>query len=65
MVVSFVLGKLAVKSTCLAEIGQDIEAEEKEAIKEWLYNENKREIIKAATNGFPQWYKQQLLESSF
>lgn len=49
----------------LKEIHTDIEAEEKEAIKEYLWNENKREIFGAATKGFPEWYKQRLLDRSF
>lgn len=49
----------------LKEVNQDIEVEEKEAIKEFLWNEHKRDILKTATNGLPEWYKQQLLERSF
>jgi len=49
----------------LKEINIDIETEEKEAIKEFLWNQHKRDIMSLATNGFPEWYKQQLLERSF
>lgn len=49
----------------LKEVNLDIEGEEKEAIKEFLWNENKRDIMKSAANGLPEWYKQQLLERSF
>lgn len=53
------IGKLIV------EIHRDIEHEEKENIKEFLYNEFKREIVGTATKGFPEWYKEQLLKSNF
>jgi hypothetical protein len=49
----------------LKEVHADIEAEEKEAIKEYLWHENKREIFGAAVRGLPEWYKQRLLESAF
>lgn len=47
----------------LKEIQNDIEVEEKENIKEYLYNEFKREIMSTAIKGFPIWYKNKLLES--
>ena len=49
----------------IKEIQQDISAEEMENIKSYLWNENKREILSAATKGFPEWYKEQLLQRSF
>ncbi len=49
----------------LKEINQDIESEEKENIKEWLWKENKGNILRTATKGFPEWYKEQLLGRSF
>ncbi len=44
------------------EINQDIEKEEKEYIKEELYNYFRKEILRGATKGFPEWYKKWLLE---
>ncbi len=49
----------------IKEVSADVESEEKEAIKEFLWQENKREILGAAVRGLPEWYKQQLLERSF
>lgn len=48
----------------LKEINLDIMAEEEENIKNWLYNEFRREILATATKGFPEWYKNRLLEKS-
>jgi hypothetical protein len=45
----------------LKEINQDILSEEKEYIKETLLNIFWKDISRAATNGFPEWYKQRLL----
>lgn len=49
----------------LKEINLDIEAEEKENIKTWLYNEFRREVLATATKGFPEFYKNKLLENNF
>jgi len=49
----------------LKEIQKDIEEEQKEDIKEFLWQENKREIFASATRGFPEWYKEKLLKDSF
>ena len=49
----------------LKEIGLDIEAEEKENIKEWLWNEFGKEVLRSSTVGFPEWYKEHLLKESF
>ena len=49
----------------MAEIKNDIMLEEKENIKEWLWQTFSREIMAKAINGFPEWYKKQLLEGSF
>ncbi len=43
------------------EVHQDIEAEEIEYIKEKLYDLYRKDLLKVSTNGFPEWYKQQLL----
>lgn len=47
----------------LKEINIDIEQEEKEDIKDWLYNEFKSEILKKSTIGFPEYYKNNLLNN--
>ena len=49
----------------LKEIQEDITNEEKESIKEYLWNEHKREILGAAIKGFPEWYKEKLLKENF
>jgi len=49
----------------MKEINVDIEAEEKEDVKEYLWNEYKRDIFRAATRGAAEWYKEQLLKRSF
>lgn len=49
----------------MKEIGRDIESEEKEEIKNWLWNEKRREIISCASSGFPEFYKKYLLEKGF
>ena len=49
----------------LKSIQEDIEAEEKENIQKFLWNENKREIFSRAVKGFPEWYKEQLIKNSF
>lgn len=43
------------------EISLDIEAEEKEFIMEHLYLMHRKDLMKHATNGMPQWYKEQLM----
>ena len=43
----------------------DIEAEEEDNIRNWLYKEFKGEILRYATRGIPEWYKDQLLKRSF
>lgn len=49
----------------LKEINKDIESEQKEDAKEFLWNEHKREIFANATRGLPEWYKEKLLNSTF
>lgn len=44
------------------EINRDILDEEQDAIKEALFHHFIRDITKQALNGFPQWYKDRLLE---
>lgn len=49
----------------LVELKKDIIEEEKEAIKEDLYAFFVDEILRKATAGFPEWYKEQLLKKVF
>lgn len=42
-------------------ISQDIEEEEKENIKEWLYEHYRKDLLKTATVGFVEWYRRKLL----
>ncbi|MDP1722308.1 MAG: RNA ligase family protein [Candidatus Gottesmanbacteria bacterium] len=53
------IGKLMV------ELKKDVIDEEKEAIKEELYTFFIDEILRKATAGFPEWYKEQLLKKAF
>jgi len=45
----------------IEEIKNDIISEEKEIIKEFLWKEYSRELLRRATNGFPEWYKRYLI----
>lgn len=47
------------------EVHIDIEAEEKEAIKDFLWKEYNGELKRRATGGMAEWYKNRLLERSF
>ena len=49
----------------IKEIQIDIQEEEKENIKNWLYQHYGKEIIRKATAGFPEWYKEELLKNAF
>jgi hypothetical protein len=49
----------------LKYINQDIIEEEQENIKEALWNIFRKEILRHATMGFPEWYKEELLKMSF
>ena len=49
----------------LKEIKNDITAEEMDIIKEFLFKEFGQELLRHACGGFPEWYKQQLVERSF
>lgn len=44
----------------IAEIKSDLMAEEKENIKNELFSIFKDDILRSATSGFPEWYKEQL-----
>lgn len=45
----------------IGEISKDLADEEKEYIKEQLYNIFKKKIIQGVTRGFPEWFKERLL----
>ena len=47
------------------EVHTDIEAEEMENVKLFLWNEFKNELKRRATGGLPEWYKERLMERSF
>ena len=49
----------------IKEIHNDIEIEEKEEIKEFLWKLYKQEIIRKSTMGFPEYYKKYLAENNF
>lgn len=49
----------------LQDIQADIEAEEAERIKEALYKHFSKQILRGAVGGFPEWYKDRLLEGAF
>lgn len=49
----------------IKEIQQDIEIEEKEDIKEFLWKEFGQEVLRYSTKQFPEFYKKQLLKRSF
>lgn len=49
----------------LKEIQIDIEAEEKEDIKNFLWKEFGQEVLRYSTKGFPEFYKKELLKRAF
>lgn len=49
----------------LVELKKDFIEEEKESIKKELYQFFVDQIIRKATAGFPEWYKEQLLKKAF
>lgn len=49
----------------LKELKDDIEAEEKQVIMEFLWKEFGSEVLREATKGFPEYYKSKLLERAF
>jgi len=48
----------------IKEIQRDIKEEEQEAIKNFLWSEFGKDILRTATRGFPEWYKEQLVNRS-
>ncbi|MEA3421003.1 MAG: hypothetical protein U9Q97_04940, partial [Acidobacteriota bacterium] len=49
----------------LKEVQVDIEKEEEEAIKDALYKHFKKNILRGAIGGFPEYYKEKLAKQSF
>lgn len=49
----------------IKEIQEDVATEEKEWIQEKLWETFRDQVIRGVTIGFPEWYKQRLLESAF
>lgn len=49
----------------MKEISVDISDEEKENIKNFLWKEFGKEILRYSVRGFPKWYKEHLLKKSF
>lgn len=49
----------------IKEIRSDIEAEEKENVKEFLWKEFSGQLLRKSTAGMPEWYKKKLAERSF
>lgn len=49
----------------LKEVNRDIEEECQEEIKDKLYKWARKDILRMAIRGFPEWYKQKLLEKQF
>jgi len=49
----------------IKEIGRDITEEEKENIKDFLWDEFSPELLRMAISGFPEWYKKKLASTSF
>ena len=49
----------------IPEIQRDITEEEKEVIKNFLWREFGSDVLRTAIRGFPEWYKNQLLENAF
>jgi hypothetical protein len=47
------------------EVQADIEAEEIDDVKEFLWKEYKGELMRRSTGGLPEWYKTRLTERSF
>lgn len=48
----------------IKHIHNDILEEESENIKQWLFNEYKGELLRDSVKGFPEWYKNYLLEKA-
>lgn len=51
--------------TIMKRVQIDIEEEEKENIKEFLWKEFGREVLRKSIKGIPEWYKERLAKESF
>ena len=49
----------------MKELQKDITEECEEEIKDKLYNWARANILRQATRGMPEWYKQKLLDKQF
>lgn len=49
----------------MKRVNQDITEEEKENIKDFLWKQFGKEVLKTATRGLPEWYKDKLMKESF
>lgn len=49
----------------MKRVNIDIEEEEKENIKDFLWKEFGKELLKHATKNFPNWYKEYLAKQNF
>jgi hypothetical protein len=49
----------------ISEVKQDIAEEERDYIQKFLWKEFGEQILRRATAGAPEWYKNQLLSRSF
>lgn len=49
----------------IKEVNIDITNEEKENIKEFLWNEFGVEVLRKSTHGLPEWYKEKLLKDNY
>lgn len=49
----------------MAEVTRDITEEEMETIKNWLWNNQGKELLRLAVAGLPEYYKTKLLERGF
>jgi 3-oxoacyl-[acyl-carrier-protein] synthase III len=49
----------------MKRVNIDIEEEEKENIKDFLWKEFGREVLKHATRGLPEFYKEYLAKQNF
>ena len=50
-------------SALIKEVQEDIEMEEKENIKDFLYNKFRGDILRTSIKGVAEWYKEKLLEN--
>ena len=49
----------------IKEVHRDIQEEEMDEIKKFLWDELGKDLLRKSTAGFPEWYKEKLLKNSF